>query len=303
VSAQMDRLGNLLPPAELRRLTCGSHEQHLQRVFEALKEHFQGQDFAVVATRREDVVVMLGESCYHLWMSEGSSGRLEFREARPIQVETLKATATRDHWLQEAREIASLLISGASGLAEAHLRELVLKARPQLCESAVIEEIACRLQAPAAWKQVLAAQGARETLLAESIQAPGEDRLRLTFRALYDGLVDGDPESYSDQVNEELDWVIGQSERLLEETKAHQTSVRGVVLQEQDHEPTLVLFENFATDLIKDLRATHEDGLRAALYIGDVRSRARLHDVLADGLRERSAASRFVAVVADRLIS
>jgi hypothetical protein len=106
-----------------------------------------------------------------------------------------------------------------------------------------------------------------------------------------------------DRVNEELGWVLDRSQQILNETRAYLASARGALLQEHGREPVLASFEGFATDLIEDLRTLHEEGTRAALDLGDVRQRARLHDVLAEGLQERSGACCFVAVVADQLIS
>jgi hypothetical protein len=293
---------NFLPPSELDRLSCGSHEQHVKRVEAVLRSHLEGRDVVVLGTWAREAVARVDGGFFRFFLEESPAGRLQVREARSVVVQEAVPRA-RDRWLMQAREIAELFLRGERPLMESRLRGLVSQVRPAFTGKALLETLEWHLTAPRTWRSVVQTQAATDTLLSESEKAPDEDRLRLTFRALYDGSVAVDPDSYSERVSEELAWVLDRSQQVLDETRATLVSARGVLLQEKGREQVLGTFEDFATDLIDDLRTLHEVGSRAAFDLGDLCERARLHDLLAQGLRERGGVCRFVAVVADRLIS
>jgi hypothetical protein len=302
VSTQMVRLGNLLPPSELRRLSTGSYEQRIERVSEALDSHLGGKSFTLIATHPSEVVALVEGTVFRFALEEDRFGSLRFVAARSVPVETLAVSESRDRWLQESREIVFLVFEGREDMVAGRLRSLVSRVRSMPRDKDLVEAVHQHLRAPRFWREVVKAQGSG-TLLSESVESPVEDRLRLTFRALYDGSSAVEAGQYADRINEELGWVMERSDELMQAVRASVVSVQGELSRAKAGEPQLVKFEDFATDLIDDLRSLCEMGLQAGFATGDVRERARLHDVLVEGLRERSAACRFVAVVADRLIS
>ena len=67
-------------------------------------------------------------------------------------------------------------------------------------------------------------------------------------------------------------------------------------------EPIADLFARFSDDLYADLLAIHESSSRAIGEVDDIRARGKLCDTLVGGLHDREVASRFVVVVADRMV-
>jgi hypothetical protein len=293
----------LVPASELRRLLHGSHEQRIEETQTALADRFKDKDFRLIATRENEAVVLMDESFHRVELKNGD-GAIRAGDVTALEVEVLDEANVGDYLEREAKSIVDLFFRGAPDKAAERMEGLVqfVGLRRSTDPMKPLENIIAVEGAPRQWKAILDERGDDiRRFLGDEVQRLEEDQLRPGFGELYDSpIAEEKLERVSGRVSEELSAVLQRITAVRDETEIAFKGVKDQ-LEDAPAEGILAVFGSFATDLIDDLQALHVVGSRAADAVSDVPARARLYDLLAEGLHDREVSSRFVVVVADRL--
>lgn len=294
MSAKMiERSNKLLSDAELRRLRMGSYESRIEETVRAVRAALGDVPFEIVSTRDNGAVVFADEKFLRVTLTEDGPTLSD------LDVEVFD-TATRYAFVErEAGVVADLFLRGAMKSAVARLENLVPRAA---ISDTAVARIEAQIAVARPWKQMFEAR--REFILdflGDEIVALEEGRLRLKLGKLYDGSIEeGKLDSYVDRVAEVLGIVVGRIEQAHDEVRAAMLAVRSPLSEAS--EPVVSTFRQFADDLLSDLSALHESSSHAIEVVDDIRARGTLCDTLVEGLHDREVASRFVVVVADRMV-
>lgn len=294
MSAKMiESPSKLLPDAELRRLRVGSYEARIEEAAQAVRAGLGDEPFEIVATQDGRAVVYSG----------GKFFRMELTEDGPtlsdLDVEVFDTTSLHAFVEREAGAVVDLFLRGAVKSAVSRLENLVPIAP---ISGGDAEKIEAMIAAPRPWRRLFEAR--REFIvgfLGDDVEALEEGQLHQNFRKLYDGSIEeGKLDSYEDRVVKGTGIVLGRLEQARYEVEAALTSVADAL--SKSTEPVTALFSLFADDLHTDLSDLHESSSRVTEEVDDIRTRGKLCDALVGGLYDREVASRFVVVVADRMV-
>lgn len=294
MSAQMiERSNKLLPEAEVRRLRSGSYEARIEEMARTVRAALGETPFEIVSTRDDGAVLLAGEKFLRLRLTE-SGPSLSDLDVEAFDADTLYSFVER-----EAEIVADLFLSGSVKSAVSRLESLVPRAAIPDIQVARIES---QVATPRPWKTLFAERrGFILNFLGDDVVALEEGRLLRKLGKLYDESAEqGKLDSYEDRVAEVLGAVIERIEQARDEVEGALLTVE-VPLSEAE-EPVSVMFRWFARDLLSDLRALYESGSHAIGVVDDARARGKLCDTLVEGLYDREVASRFVVVVADRMV-
>jgi len=294
VSAKMIESQNkLLPGAELRRLRMGSYEARIEEMSRVVHASLGDEPFEIVATQDSGAVVY----------ADGRFLRLELTEDGPsltdLDVETFDAASLYAFMEREAGVVADLFLRGSVKSAVARLENLVPAVPLPSGATAKIEAL---IAAPRPWRRLFEAR--RDYIvgfIGEDAEALEEGRLRPNFGKLYDGSIEeGKLDNYEDRVSEGLGIVLDRLGQIRDEVGSALASATDAL--SESTEPIAALFSRFADDLYADLFALHESASHATEAVDDIGTRGKLCDTLAEGLYDREVASRFVVVVADKMV-
>jgi len=283
----------LLPAAELRRLRIGSYEERIGEANAVARVLLGETPFQVVATREKDAVIY----------TDGKFLRMELREEGPtlseLDVEVFDGSSRPAYADREAVAVADLFLRGAVKLAVGRLENLVPLVRHGV---GPVEKIEGRITAPRLWKRQFDAR--RDHIvrfLGEGAESLEEAQLRQNFGKLYDGSIEeGKLVEHEDQVTEVLGIVLKRLGQIRDEVGTALATATDALAESAG--TVADTFTRFADDLYGDLFALQEATSNAIETVDDTRSRGKLCDTLVAGLHDREVASRFVVVVAERMV-
>ena len=282
----------LLPAAELRRLRTGSHEAWIAEIANVARTLLGGEQFEVVATRKDGAVIY----------TDGKFLRLELRESGPVlsdlDVELFDAES-HTFARREAEAVADLFLRGAVKRAVTRLENLV----PIVSASSdTVAKIESQVAAPRLWKRQFDARKDHIVrFLGEGAESLEEARLRQNFGKLYDGSIEeGKLVEHEDQVTEVLGIVLNRLGQIRDEVGTALATATDALAESAG--TVADTFTQFADDLYGDLFALQEATSNAIETVDDTRSRGKLCDTLVEGLHDREVASCFVVVVAGRMV-
>lgn len=289
----IENTDKLLPDAELRRLRVGSYEERIGEIAAVSRVLLGETPFQVIATRERDAILY----------TDGKFLRLELREEGPalsdLDVEVFDQVSRLGFAEREAATVADLFLRGELKSAVSRLENLVPAIRSTGGPVARIESL---VAAPRPWKrQFVIRRDHIVGFLGEAMESLEEGQLRQNFGKLYDGSIeDGKLDSYEDRITEGLGIVLDQLGQLRDEVG--NALVAATEALAESTETVADEFARFADDLFGDLQTLHEISSRTIEAVDDTRLRGRLCDTLVEGLHDRKVASRFVVVVADRMV-
>jgi hypothetical protein len=283
----------LLPAAELRRLRTGSHESWIEEVRGVVRALLGGDQFEVVSTRADGAVIY----------TDGKFLRLELQESGPVlsdlDVELFDSASSYGFAQREAEAVADLFLRGAVRKAVTRLENLVPVVPSSVDDVAKVES---QVNAPRLWKrQFRSREDHIIRFLGDRADGLEEARLRQNFGKLYDGSIEeGKLVEHEDHVAEVLGIVLNRLGQIRDEVGTALATVTDTLAESAG--TVADTFARFADDLYGDLFALHEATSHAIETVDDTRSRGRLCDTLVAGLHDREVASRFVVVVAERMV-
>jgi len=289
----IERSNKLLPGTELRRLRMGSYESRIEETVRTVRALLGETPFEVVSTRDDGAIVF----------SDGKFLRLELTEEGPtlsdLDVEMFDTTTLYAFVEREAEVVADLFLHGSMKSAVSRLENLVPLAAIPDREVARAEAL---IAAQRPWKRLFEAR--REAIMAflgDATVVLEEGRLRLKLGKLYDeSIEEGKLDGFEDRVAEVLRIVVERIEEARDEVEAALLAAEAPLSEAT--EPVSVTFRQFAHDLLADLRVLCDSSSHAIEVVDDIRARGKLCDTLVEGLYDREVASRFVVVVADRMV-
>jgi len=294
VSAKMIESPNkLLPDAELRRLRVGSYESRIEEVARVVRASLGEEPFEIVSTQYDGAVVYSGGKFHRMVLTEDGV------MLGDLDVEVFNTASLYSFVEREAGAVADLFLRGSVKSAVARLENLVPVAQISGGPLAKIESM---IESPRPWKRLFEAR--KEFIvgfLGDDVGALEEGRLRPNFGKLYDGSIEeGKLDNFEDRVAEGLGIVLERLGQIRDEVGTALASATDAI--SESTEPIAALFAQFSDDLYADLHALHESGSSAIEAVDDILARGKLCDTLVGGLYDREVASRFVVVVANRMV-
>lgn len=302
----MITIEKLVPESELRRINAGSFEERVESLqapaIEYLREAFGTNDVILVATHSDHVVAHACGSFHKVALAESDSGKVYVTGVQPLHVETYEEASK--FAAVEAEQVVDLFFQGAVDKAQERLAGLIPlvrtdQARDDAQRHAVVEST---LNRERPWKSLFKERASHlKRFILDELSDLEEHRLQSKYRALYEGSIDESKlDGYAGLVEEDLETVLDRIEAVYETTSKAFDQARPA-LEDTDGDDAFPMYENFATDLINDLRAVHEAASQASFEIENVACRGKLRDTLAESVHNYEVASRFVVAVANRL--
>lgn len=288
----IENLNKLLSASELRRLRTGSYESWIEEVRGVVRALVSGDQFEVVATRKDGAVIY----------TDGKFLRLELCESGPVLSDLdVELFEERSPTLaqREAVAVADLFLRGAMRKAVTRLEGAVSVVRATTDAVALIES---QIVSPRLWKrQFDARKGHIIRFLGDRAAGLEEAQLRWNFGKLYDGSVEeGKLVEHQGRVAEALADVMGRLGQIRDEVGSSLVMVSDALAESAG---TIAdTFACFADDLYGDLSTLHEATSHVIETVDDTRSHGRLCDMLVAGLHDREVAGCFVVVVAERMV-
>ena len=276
-----------VPPGELRRLRTGSYEDHTEAMVHDVRDHFKDAPFEIISTQKTSAVIVSEGKFYNVDTAEGTVNVLD--------VETFNPSNVHIYATRKADKIAGLFIEGKLKTALTHLEDLVMT--ESLRELTPLSLLEGWLEAPRPWRRLYdTRRESIEAFLGDEIKLVESAQLRLLFEGMYDELIEGD----SKRVVRSLEAVM----RVLKRMKVETKEATSVIIDQtgKESEGIVEMLARFAFDLFEDLCALCDMGTPLIETTESVADRAKLHDMLVRGIRDRGVASRFVALTASKMV-
>lgn len=292
-------MSKFVTKAEKRRLTSGSHEDHIRSV------RFLIGEAELVSTFSDYAVIKKDGGYCKLTFERDSRGILRASGETKLEVKQYDSTQTHVLAKDLALEAVDLFIKGASAGITPRLMEI--SGYLDGCSECVgVDIIQSMVSAPRFWKRLLSErEPGIKRIISSKLESLAENRRRAKFEKLYSknpAGPDSDMQVAAPEVSKELNLVIERIKELEAETEKYSQVVASSkkTVQYEEDEQILIRVDEFATDLLVDLKMLREKVSK--IEVKGISCAARLRDVLAEGLNFYEIAGCFVETVASQLL-
>jgi len=298
VSATMERSGKFLPLSEYRRISAGSLESRMEKMAEALKagcpKYLGEAAFSVISTF-DDGAVILSEDLFHrVTVVKTDDGVPHVIGIAPLALDTYSEN-DRDRYLtREASHVVEAFLQGHVSRTTL-LENLVgmVDSDPSASARRKVAVVETVLSCARPWKKTLSEQRAQF----EKLRNPRIQLERKKYQMLYDGPTAISAAQYADAVQKDLSIALARLESLVAAVEKSVDLLQSAGVQVE----SVSQAEEFALDLLEDLRSTKEHSTRAAESVCLVEFLGKLRDVVVDALPDYQLAATFVETVSGRL--
>ena len=303
---------NLVSATDLRRVTQGSYEQRMSRIHEAVisklvdKFECESTDVKVLATFDEDVVAQVDGKVHRVRVQESDTGDVHVVSCVEEDVPVYNLDNAHEFVEAEVGLAVDQYLKGDITGAKVRIESVLpyVSSTPKGSEDTVLHTVESALSASRLWKRIYEQRKSQITkYVVNHLEAIEANRLEPKFSKLSDGLVEeSDQSSYSDLVNEDLEYVLSRYESLRSNIQeAVDAAEDGLEKAKKSGSEVVDVYERFSEDLLNDLDRINNLNKRVLGKVTSVAGRGKLRDTLAEDLYTMEVAGRFITEVSTRL--